>query len=129
MGLWSHCGKVDRGRGVLCGVLCGGCERALLCRQQDQRELRRQRKRLRDLCAAGEGGEGLLEAEDVEELCRELAREQITALCGDVEAAKGEDAQRDALEAALNQMYEARGEVRADLHACVPCIVAARAPR
>eukprot|EP00892_Ulva_mutabilis_P012565 jgi/Ulvmu1/9681/UM055_0019.1 len=79
-------------------------------KQQDQRELRRQRKRLRDLCATGDGGEGLLEAEDVEELCRELTREPLATLCDGVEAADGEDAQRSVLEAALSQMYEARGE-------------------
>lgn len=90
------------------------------CRQQDQRELRRQRKRLRDACAAADGSEALLEVEDVEELCRELGREAITALCDTVEAAEGEDAKRAALEAALSHMYEARGEVRpAVLRACL----------
>lgn len=48
----------------------------------------------------------------MEELCRELAREQISALCDEVMAAADEDAKRSALEAALSKMYEARGEVR-----------------
>lgn len=97
---------------------CGGC------RQQDQRELRRQRKRLRELCGA-DAAEGLLEAEDTEELCRELGREQLSTLCDAVDEAADEDAQRAALEAALNQMYEARGEVRARSRACMRVSVAA----
>ena len=91
------------------------------CRQNDQRELRRQRKRLRDLCAAESAdaandsgdAERLLEADDVEELCRELPRAMIEDLCKAVEGCDGgEDAKRALLEAALTRMYESRGEVR-----------------
>ena len=82
--------------------------------------MRRQRKRLRDLCAAesadAAGGSGdaerLLEPDDVEELCRELARAAIEELCKQVEQCDGgEDTKRALLEAALTRMYQSRGEV------------------
>lgn len=100
------------------------------CRQNDQRELRRQRKRLRDICAAEaadgvSGGspdaERLLEPDDVEELCRELPRAAIEDLCTEVEGCEGgEEAKRGLLEAALSSVYESRGEVcvRIDTHSC-----------
>lgn len=109
--LWCG-GPAPGGRAAARGRTSVGAEGGGGCRQQDQRELRRQRKRLRDACAGADGGEALLEVEDVEELCRELGREAITALCDAVEAAGEEDAKRAALEAALSQMFEARGEVR-----------------
>lgn len=81
-------------------------------RQQDQRELRRQRKRLRELCAREHDGEALLEVEDAEDLCKELPRAAIEALCAAVEGAAGEDAARAAVAAAVDEMYGSRGEVR-----------------
>jgi hypothetical protein len=82
-------------------------------RQQDQRELRRQRKRLRDLCANEAEGddENLLEVDDVEELCRELSRAQLEALCSDVEGQVDEAGKRSLLEQALQTVYESKGEV------------------
>jgi hypothetical protein len=83
------------------------------CRQQDQRELRRQRKRLRDLAAQDADGEALIDGEDVEDMCRELGREAIAALCVQLEAADGEDEMRGAVEAAFRAMCSTRGDVRA----------------
>ena len=82
------------------------------CRQQDQRDLRRQRKRLRELCAAEADGEALVDTEDVEELCKDLSKDKIEALCGAMEKAEGDEAKRSAAAAALEELYSSRGEVR-----------------
>lgn len=76
------------------------------------------------MCAAAEAAENgsgsgdaerLLEADDVEELCRELPRTAIEELCTEVEGCEGgEDSKRTLLEAALSQVYESRGEVRSN---------------
>ena len=83
-----------------------------MCRQQDQRELRRQRKRLRDLAGEEIDSEPLVDTDDVEELCRELSREQLESLCAQLQAASNEDEKRRAVDDAVQQMYSTRGEVR-----------------
>lgn len=82
-------------------------------RQQEQRELRKQRKRLRDLCAVETDGEELWEIGDVEEICAAFSRDEIKALCDGLEGGAGDEAaQHVLLEAALQTVYQSRGEVR-----------------
>lgn len=84
-----------------------------LRRQQEQRELRKQRKRLRDLCAADDDGEELYDITDAEELCAALSRAELVELCDKCEADTCGDAKRTTLNNALNRVYLAKGEVRA----------------
>ena len=81
------------------------------CRQQEQRELRKQRKRLRDICAVEDHGEELYDIMDVEELCAALTRVQLSDLCDKVQAETCDDAKRTALNNALNLVYLSKGEV------------------
>jgi hypothetical protein len=87
---------------------------ARACRQQEQRELRKQRKRLRDICCIeGEAdGEELWEIGDVEDICAAFSRDELKALCDALDAAADEAGQHAALEAALQTIYQSRGEVR-----------------
>lgn len=85
----------------------------VVCRQQDQRELRRQRKRLRDLCSSsGDGGGDLLDPGDVEDLCKELSRQQIEALCDGLEKVSGTEEKTTLLDSAMQDLHASRGEVR-----------------